>query len=67
MQNYIQQNIREIAANLSIEREEMLLKKYTHYIKLIKDSSIRDMITEFMDTSKNHIKAISDKMKLISP
>ncbi|SHK04641.1 hypothetical protein [Paramaledivibacter caminithermalis] len=55
-----QEQLMDIAFILSVDREELLLKKYSDYIKYISNKEIKNMIKEFKKTSKEHIKLIKD-------
>ena len=50
------------AFRLSIEREQLLVKKYAHYYPHLKDRRIKEMVKEFKNTSRNHIEKLKDKM-----
>ncbi|HCC08246.1 MAG TPA: hypothetical protein DEP72_08845 [Clostridiales bacterium] len=67
MQSVLQQNIQEIAFKLSIEREELLIKKYNNYYKEIKDKNLIDMMKEFENTSREHIKIVMYKIEKLNP
>ncbi|HAN10314.1 MAG TPA: hypothetical protein DCP90_06855 [Clostridiales bacterium] len=67
MQTVLQQNIEEIAFKLAIERENLLIKKYNHYYKEIKNDDIKDMIMEFENTSREHIKTVLSVMEKLNP
>lgn len=48
--------------NLSINREELLVKKYSEYYKVLNNKEFKDMMKEFKKTSQEHIKLLKDKM-----
>lgn len=47
---------------LSIEREELLIKKYSRCMEEISNKELKNMIREFKSTSKEHVKLIKDIM-----
>lgn len=47
---------------LSIDKEELLSKKYADYLPALKDKELADMLDEFKKTSQEHVKALKDKM-----
>ncbi|AGC69123.1 hypothetical protein Cst_c21570 [Thermoclostridium stercorarium subsp. stercorarium DSM 8532] len=49
--------------NRSLGLEEVLMKKYDFFKKMIKDPILEDMINDFKKNSKEHIKELNDKMK----
>jgi len=67
MQNVFQQNIQEIAIKMAIEREELLIKKYSNYKEDIKDKNIKDILIDFETTAREHIKSLQDKMEKLNP
>jgi len=66
MQKVSQGHILSIIFSESIEKEELLLKKYDDYMRDVKDRELSDMISEFIDDSRNHIKLMRDKMIKLS-
>jgi len=46
----------------SIDREELLVKKYDEYNKYIEDTDTKDMLNEFQETAKEHIALLKDKL-----
>lgn len=57
-----QEHIMSMIFKNSINREELLIKKYTNYNTGIKDKEIGNMLNEFKKNSREHIKLIKDKM-----
>lgn len=47
---------------LSVEREELLLKKYSEAIEGLDNKELKKDIKEFKKTSKEHVKLIKDLM-----
>lgn len=66
MDKLSQEYILTMVFNESIDREELLLKKYDEYYKNIKDSDLKDVIKEFKTNSKEHIKLMKDKMIMLN-
>ena len=66
MQKVSQGHILSVIFSESIEKEELLLKKYDDYMRDVKDRELSDMISEFIDDSRNHIKLMRDKMIKLS-
>jgi hypothetical protein len=66
MDKLSQEYILTTVFNESIDREELLLKKYDEYYNNIKDSDLKDTIKEFKNTSKEHIKLMKDKMIMLN-
>ena len=51
-----------IMFNESIDREQLLLKKYDDIFDKIKDKEIKNMLKEFSKNSREHIDILKDKM-----
>lgn len=51
-----------LAFRNSIDREEMLLRKYDDYFSTAKSEEMRDMLREFKKYSQDHIKMVKDKV-----
>ncbi|HHV29231.1 hypothetical protein [Acetivibrio mesophilus] len=66
MEKQSQQYILNIAFTESINREELLIKKYEHYFKISKDKELKNILRDFSQNSRDHIKMINDKMILLS-
>jgi len=62
MKKLSQEYLMDTAFVLSIEREELLIKKYSRYMDQVSDKELKSMIREFKSTSKEHIKLIKDLM-----
>ncbi len=67
MEGVLQQNIFEISIKLSIERENLLIKKIQHYHKNIKDKDLANMLLEFEKTAREHIHILTDKKEKLNP
>lgn len=52
----------DTAFTLSLEKEAILLKKYSRYMNELEDKEIKNIIKEFKKGSKEHIKLIKDLM-----
>ena len=62
MQKVSQEHLLGLMFLESIEKEELLLKKYDDYTRDVKCRELSDMINEFINDSRNHINMIRDKM-----
>lgn len=62
MKKLSQEYLMDTTFVLSLEREEILSKKYLEYIDNIDNKDLKSMIKEFKKTSKEHIKLIKDIM-----
>lgn len=62
MDKLSQEYILSIAFKQSIDREELLLRKYDDYFPDIKDREIKETIEKFRKNSHEHIKLLKDKM-----
>lgn len=49
--------------NRSLKLEDILMKKYDFFKKMVKDKIIQDMIGDFKKNNKEHMKDLNDKMK----
>ena len=47
---------------LSLEREELLLGKYSRYLDEMENKELRNMVKEFKKGSREHTKSIKDLM-----
>lgn len=52
--------------NKSIDRENLLSKKYKIYIDKLKDKSLIDMIREFESETEEHTKKLKDAMNKLN-
>ena len=66
MEKLSQEYILSIIFNRSIQREELLLKKYDEYFPQVKDKNITDTLKKFKKNSQEHIKLLKDKMIKLS-
>lgn len=62
MDKLSQEYMLSIIFNESIDREQLLLKKYDDICNKIKDKEIKNMIKEFSKNSREHIDILKDKM-----
>ena len=62
MDKLSQEYMLSIMFNESIDREQLLLKKYDDICNKIKDKEIKNMIKEFSKNSREHIDILKDKM-----
>lgn len=62
MRKLSQEYLLDTAFNLSIDKEELLIKKYEYYYDALDDIETKKMIKELKKTSKEHIKLLKDLM-----
>lgn len=62
MERLSQEYILRLAFSSSIDREELMLKKYDEYYTAFKDSTLKEIVKEFKETSREHIDLLKDKM-----
>ncbi len=62
MEEFSQEYVLSIVFRNSIDKEELLLKKYEDYYSKIKNKELRDVIVEFKKTSQEHLKVMKEKM-----
>ncbi|AUG58675.1 MAG TPA: hypothetical protein DCE02_06165 [Ruminiclostridium sp.] len=62
MDKLSQEYMLNIMFNESIDREQLLLKKYDDIFDKIKDKEIKNMLKEFSKNSREHIDILKDKM-----
>ncbi|MFZ5989819.1 MAG: hypothetical protein ACOYWZ_22210 [Bacillota bacterium] len=62
MEKLSQEYILTMVFNESLDREDLLLKKYDEYYAAIKDKELKNIIKEFTRNSEEHIKIMKDKM-----
>ncbi|MCG8540054.1 MAG: hypothetical protein MJA82_08965 [Clostridia bacterium] len=62
MRRLSQEHLMDTAFTLSLQREELLLKKYSEYIDQIDNKELKNMVKNFKKVSKEHIKVIKDLM-----
>lgn len=46
----------------SIDREELLMKKYDEYNKFIEDTETKELLKEFQQTAQEHMVLLKDKL-----
>lgn len=66
MQKLSEEYILSIVFTHSIEREELLIKKYAGYYPQIKDKVLLDVIKESQKYAQEHIKMLKEKMIRLS-
>lgn len=62
MEEFSQEYVLSIIFRNSIDKEELLLKKYEIYYPMIKNKELKEVIKEFRKTSQEHLKVMKDKM-----
>lgn len=62
MQEFSQEYVLSIIFRNSINKEELLLKKYENYYGVIKNKELKEIVKEFKKTSRNHLNIMKDKM-----
>jgi hypothetical protein len=62
MEKLSQKCMLSTAFKQSLNREELLLKKYENIASKIRDRDLKDIIKEFRENSYEHIKLMKDKM-----
>ncbi|WP_432405308.1 hypothetical protein [Wukongibacter sp. M2B1] len=62
MKQLSQEYIMDTAFVLSIEREELLQKKYLQYINEIDNKEIKNIVKELRKISREHVNLIKDLM-----
>ena len=62
MEEFSQEYVLSIVFRNSIDKEELLLRKYEDYYSEIKNKELREVIKEFRKTSQEHLKVMKDKM-----
>ena len=62
MRRLSQEHLMDTAFTLSLQREELLLKKYSEYVDQIENKELKNMVKNFKKVSKEHIKVIKDLM-----
>lgn len=62
MEELSQEYVLSIIFRNSIDKEELLLKKYEDYYDKIKNKALKEVIKEFKKTSQEHLKIMKDKM-----
>lgn len=62
MEEFSQEYVLSIVFRNSIDKEELLLKKYEDYYSMIKNKELKEIVKEFRKTSQEHLKVMKDKM-----
>lgn len=62
MKKLSQEYLMDTTFILSVEREELLIKKYSEYIDGLDNKELKNLMKEFKKDSKEHIKLIKDLM-----
>ncbi|MGE5632728.1 MAG: hypothetical protein ACM3TR_16800 [Caulobacteraceae bacterium] len=62
MEEFSQEYMLSIVFRNSLDKEELLLKKYEDYYSLIKNKELKEIIKEFKKTSEEHVRVMKDKM-----
>ena len=62
MEEFSQEYVLSIVFRNSIDKEELLLKKYEEYYSKIKNKDLKEIIKEFEKTSREHLKIMKEKM-----
>ncbi|MDQ2085574.1 hypothetical protein RBH29_03890 [Herbivorax sp. ANBcel31] len=66
MEMLSQEYILNIVFNESLDREQLLLKKYDDIHENIKDKDIKNIVKEFTKNSREHIDILKDKMIMLN-
>ena len=62
MEELSQEYMLSIVFRNSIDKEELLVKKYEDYYDMIKNKDLKEIIKGFKKTSQEHLKLMKDKM-----
>lgn len=62
MEELSQEYMLSIVFRNSIDKEELLLKKYEEHYPHIKNKELKEIIKEFRKTSQEHLEILKDKM-----
>jgi len=62
MEELSQEYVLSIVFRNSIDKEELLLKKYDDYYDELKNKELREVVKEFTKTSREHLKIMKEKM-----
>lgn len=62
MKKLSQEYLMDTAFVLTLEREELLLGKYSRYLKEMENKELKNMVKEFKKGSKEHTKLVKDLM-----
>ncbi|MGE5677252.1 MAG: hypothetical protein ACM3ZR_04260 [Pseudomonadota bacterium] len=62
MEEFSQEYMLSIVFRNSIDKEELLLKKYDEYYDMIRNKELKEVLKEFKKTSQEHLKVMKEKM-----
>lgn len=62
MKNLSQEYLLDTAFKLSLDREELLIKKYKEYNDQLDNKELKSIMKEFKKDSREHVKLIKDMM-----
>ncbi|HWR60290.1 MAG TPA: hypothetical protein VN580_01680 [Clostridia bacterium] len=62
MEELSQEYVLSIVFRNSIDKEELLLKKYDDYYDKLKNKELKEAVKEFSKTSREHLKIMKEKM-----
>ncbi len=62
MEEFSQEYVLSIVFRNSIDKEELLVKKYEEYYDMVKNKDLKEVIKEFKKTSQEHLKVMKEKM-----
>ena len=62
MEAFSQEYVLSIVFRNSIDKEELLIKKYEEYYDAIKNKELKEVVKEFKKTSQEHLKVMKEKM-----
>ncbi len=62
MEEFSQEYMLSIVFRNSIDKEELLLKKYDGYYDMIRNKELKEILKEFKKTSQEHLKVMKEKM-----
>lgn len=66
MKKIAQDEITKQSILTSIDREELLLKKYTEYIPQVNDKEIKELFNEFQEATSGHIDMLKSKLQKLN-
>lgn len=62
MEELSQEYVMSIIFRNSLDKEELLLKKYENYYPIIKNKELKEIVKEFKKVSREHLNIMKDKM-----
>lgn len=62
MEELSQEYVMSIIFRNSLDKEELLLKKYEDYYPIIKNKELKEIVKEFKKVSREHLNIMKDKM-----